>query len=61
MCNGAVCYRYISTFAYRSKCPAQLRLTKGVKSVVLEKKILTMHRCTAMMMQRASSGSRKSL
>ena len=35
--KDVVCYRYICPLAYRSKCPAQLRLTKGPTSVVLEK------------------------
>ena len=38
MRKDVVCYRYQCPLAYRSKCPAQLRLTKGLTSVVLEKK-----------------------
>ena len=37
MRKDVVCYRYICPLAYRSKCPASLRLTKGPTSVVLEK------------------------
>ena len=37
VCKDVVCYRNICPLAYRSKCPAQLRLIKGLTSVVLEK------------------------
>ena len=58
MNNGVVCYHDICPPAYRSKCPAQLRLTKGPMSVVLEKK--NSHNAEVHSTAHAS-GSRKSL
>ena len=58
MHNGVVCYHDICPPAYRSKCPAQLRLTKGPMSVVLEKK--NSHNAEVHSTAHAS-GSRKSL
>ena len=34
---AVVCYRYVCPLAYCSHCPAQLQLTKGPMSVVLDK------------------------
>ena len=38
MHNGVVCYSYICPLKYHSKCPAQMQMTMGQMSVVLEKK-----------------------
>ena len=61
MSNCVVCYCYICQLKYHSKCSDQLRLTKGSVSVILEKKNSHNAKVCSNDMQRASSGSRKSL